>query len=392
MTRDETPSAQIAFSVPMPPAPVRGDLAPPASWHSGRTARRNARPSSASAALRRACALEFGPAARIVRSPRQRSPVRGPVLDAGAGHELVARGAPVGNDQRHSARPRLGRDHAEGLGLAAVDQRVGAGESSASSLRSAIGGCTAADREPAASSSRRVPPRPVTDEQQADRTLARCQTATARITMSQRFSAEDARPRPAGCSTHRARARRAASGAAPPTGGRARTVRASTPIRTVSALVEAARAKSAREFAVGAKRRVEHPVEAAQMAPEPAEPAVDRRPARNPAEPAIGVSRERIGMHHQRPAGSALPAPDHGRARPGRRSFDMIGAPLVERPVQRPLVVEIAVAAIERQLRRRDCRDNRARTLFDHFGTIARARARPVSWPNRAAALSFAST
>src|SRR5437870_1506163 len=51
-------------------------------------------------------------------------------------------------------------------------------------------------------------------------------------------------------------------------------------------------------------------------------------------------------MHDERTACRTLPAPDHGRARPGRRRFHMIGLPGVENGVDGLLVVEIAVAAI----------------------------------------------
>ena len=56
--------------------------------------------------------------------------------------------------------------------------------------------------------------------------------------------------------------------------------------------------------------------------------------SRDSAEPAIGISRERVGMHDQRPRRDALPAADHRRARPRRRGFDMVRLPRVEHPVQ----------------------------------------------------------
>jgi hypothetical protein len=49
----------------------------------------------------------------------------------------------------------------------------------------------------------------------------------------------------------------------------------------------------------------------------------------------------------------------------------MIGTPCVERPMQRPLVVEIAVAAIHRQLGRCDRHQDRARPALFHMIAIA---------------------
>src|SRR4051794_6934649 len=101
------------------------------------------------------------------------------------------------------------------------------------------------------------------------------------------------------------------------------------------------------ELTVRADDGIEHSAEPAQVAPEPIEPAVDRRNRSNPAEPAIGISGERIGMHHQRTRGGALPATDHGRARPGRGGFDMIRAPRVQYPMKRPLIVKVTITSID---------------------------------------------
>ena len=69
----------------------------------------------------------------------------------------------------------------------------------------------------------------------------------------------------------------------------------------------------------------------------------------NPPEPTIRIRSERISMHDERSRRRALPAPDHRGAGPGRRSLDMIWLPRVERGMEQPFIVEIAVAAIDWQ-------------------------------------------
>jgi hypothetical protein len=104
-----------------------------------------------------------------------------------------------------------------------------------------------------------------------------------------------------------------------------------------------------RELRVGANDGIEHPSKAAEMPPVPAEYAVDRRCRDEAAEPTVGVCRQGIGVHHQRAARPALPAADHRRARPRRRSLDMVWLPLVERGVDRSFVIEIAIAPVDGQ-------------------------------------------
>ena len=50
----------------------------------------------------------------------------------------------------------------------------------------------------------------------------------------------------------------------------------------------------------------------------------------------------------------------------------MVGPPRIERPVERLFVVEEAVAAVERQDRRRNRRDERARAALDDVAAFAR--------------------
>ena len=51
----------------------------------------------------------------------------------------------------------------------------------------------------------------------------------------------------------------------------------------------------------------------------------------------------------------------------------MIGLPRVERGMDRRLVVEIAIAPVDRQLGRRDRHQDRARTAPDHLVALARS-------------------
>src|SRR4249919_3357074 len=77
-------------------------------------------------------------------------------------------------------------------------------------------------------------------------------------------------------------------------------------------------------------------------------------------------------MHYQRPARRPLPAADHGCARPRGRGFDMVGLPGVEYAMKRDLVVEIAVAAIDRKAGRRNRDQDGAGTALDHLMLLAR--------------------
>ena len=106
------------------------------------------------------------------------------------------------------------------------------------------------------------------------------------------------------------------------------------------------------------------------MPPEPAEHAVYRGSRNEAAEPAIGVCRQWVRVHDQRAGGATLPAPDHRRAGPGRRSLDVIRLPGVERRVDRRLVVEIAVAPIDGEQRRRDRHQHRPRAALDDLVTF----------------------
>ena len=136
-------------------------------------------------------------------------------------------------------------------------------------------------------------------------------------------------------------------------------------------LAQSPRAQPVGQRLVRAHDEIEHPVQPAQMPPEAAEPAIDGGDAGDAPEPAIGVGGERIGMHHQRPRRGALPAADHRRARPWRRGLDMIGLPAIQRPMQRRLVVEIAIAPVDRQRRRRDRRQHRSGPAVDDLVALA---------------------
>ena len=51
----------------------------------------------------------------------------------------------------------------------------------------------------------------------------------------------------------------------------------------------------------------------------------------------------------------------------------MIGLPGIERGMKRRFVVEIAIAPVDRQPRRRDRHQDRARTALDHLVALARS-------------------
>ena len=183
--------------------------------------------------------------------------------------------------------------------------------------------------------------------------LAAPLSPTARMTISQRFSAEK-RPTPtssvAPASSPSAPERRARSSGERSAG---ENRPGSTPIGR-SRHCRRRRREAAPSAAPLAQTTMSNirprPRRCRQNQPNQRSIAVRRRDA---AEPAISISRHRIGVHHQRARGGALPAADHGRARPGRRCLDMVGPPLIERRVKRRFVVEIAVAPVDRQLRRR---------------------------------------
>ena len=93
----------------------------------------------------------------------------------------------------------------------------------------------------------------------------------------------------------------------------------------------------------------EHFVEAKQMFPEPSELLVDPLTRRNPAKPAIGIGRQGVSVHDQRARGRALPLADQPRAAPRRRCFDNVRLLGIERRMQRHLITEIIIFAVERK-------------------------------------------
>ena len=70
--------------------------------------------------------------------------------------------------------------------------------------------------------------------------------------------------------------------------------------------------------------RLEQAVEVLQMLPIDVANAVDGLTRGNAAEPAIAISRRRIGMHDERTRGSTRPFTDQPRAAPRRRGLDNV--------------------------------------------------------------------
>ena len=93
------------------------------------------------------------------------------------------------------------------------------------------------------------------------------------------------------------------------------------------------------------------------MAPEEVEALVDRFAAAKPAEPAIGIGGQRIGMHDQRARRASLPVGNDIGGAPGRGGFDEIGALGIEPGMNGGRIVEIAVAPIDNQRRACDVDD-----------------------------------
>jgi hypothetical protein len=110
----------------------------------------------------------------------------------------------------------------------------------------------------------------------------------------------------------------------------------------------------------------------AQVLPERLKAAVDRLAAHDRFEPAIGIGRERIGMHHQRTRRIAGPSRDHAGAAPWRGDFEEIGVEGGDRRVQRILILEIPIFAVERKARRRDRHDPGHRAALDHLMPVTR--------------------
>ncbi len=74
-------------------------------------------------------ALQFRPAIdEAIESPTKRNFAAGPVQNSGFRQELVRGGAAIRNDHGDAAGARFRRNHAESLGLASMDQSIGARE------------------------------------------------------------------------------------------------------------------------------------------------------------------------------------------------------------------------------------------------------------------------
>ena len=89
------------------------------------------------------------------------------------------------------------------------------------------------------------------------------------------------------------------------------------PHRDGPRLAQTAHPQSLGQFLSGTNDHVERVVEPTQVVPEPRETTVDRGAFEQAVEPAIGICRERIGVHHEGARRTARPARDHPRARPG---------------------------------------------------------------------------
>ena len=89
------------------------------------------------------------------------------------GQQLIRCGAAIGDDQRNAAGARFRRDHAESLGLAAMDQRIGARQQARQlvAVRRAAGEPRLA--HVVGKALELAAPRPVADEHQPDRTPTR---------------------------------------------------------------------------------------------------------------------------------------------------------------------------------------------------------------------------
>ena len=328
-------------------------------------------------------ALQFGPAIDEAADRAFERNLRSGAIDASrARGELVHRSAAIGNDQRNSARASLGRDHAERLCLAAVHQRIGAGEETRKlatvadprkhrhsadavgeqlELRAACG-----PRRPGAS-------RPCAWCGLTDRAhdhvpaLLRGEAADAEQKVA------SARDRARQCLlAHRCRSkgrRKQAGLDAHPDGfgivdapGRSRSASCALAQTTVSNMRPSPR-----------RCRQNQPNKRSICCVEQSRRASDKR-------------KRQADRRASRASGSqALPTSDHRRARPGRRCLDVVRLPGVERRVDRSLVVEVAIALVHRHPRRRDGHQDRAWTAPD---TSCRSPGAMtiISWPNRAAA------
>ena len=304
------------------------------------------------------------------------------VQGTGTGRQLVGRAAPVRHHQRQAARARLRHDQARRLRLAPVHQHVGAREQARH--RVAVDRRGQADVGVArdAADQRRAL-RPVAHQGQADR--------AARARRRRRV---DDQP-PALLGRQPAHAQQQRGPRVQPAPGE--QLRAQALVATVGR--KAARLHPDRHGAragqpagphpggerrVAAHRQRELLVQPAQMPPIGPEHPVDGPPVEHAAQPAIGVGGQGVGVHHQHARGRAGPAADHGRAGPGRRRLHQVGGQLVQRGVQRRLVVEVAITAVERKGGGAQRDDRRARSERPDPAHLTRHHHRdPVAQPGQ---------
>src|SRR3546814_14777455 len=100
---------------------------------------------------------------------------------------------------------------------------------------------------------------------------------------------------------------------------------------------------------VGTHNGAEFPAQAPQMLPEWMETPVNGFAAAERSEPAIGIGRQRIGVHDEGARRCRLPVRDNIGGTPGRRRFHEVGGLCIEETMDPRRIVEKAIAPVDDQ-------------------------------------------
>ena len=273
--------------------------------------------------------------------------------------------AGIGNHYRHTAGPCFGGDHAEGFRLAPVHKRIGAGEDARKAAAVAFGaqqpdmgiaGNMAQDGALLA---------PFAEHHEADRHVAARRVDCIDHHRPALFGGQSAdREQQRGAFGQFAFLQQAHTQCRITQGGREASGFDTHGDRR--GIGDPAFAQTLRQIGIGADDVVEPAAVAAQVLPEHRELTVDGFAREDRAEPAIGIGRQRIRMHHKAARGRAGPVGNEAGAAPGGRRLDEVGCFGIKYGMQPFGLVEVPVLAVERKARAAQENDAGARAAFDH--------------------------
>ena len=219
-----------------------------------------------------------------------------PVGESTAWNQLIECCAAMRHNQRKAARSRFRGNHAEGFGLTAMNQCVGACEKARKLGTVGYAGkhCNASDPLCELLQSRTLCA--IADEQQADWPLASRFRDSAHHHVPALLGGESPYADKQG--RIGIKAKRSESLLAHYGGPKRRRENARFNSHWKSfAIGNAAPTQTLGEIGIGADDTVEHPPKASQVTPEPAEQLVDAIGRNEAAEPPISICGKRIGMH-----------------------------------------------------------------------------------------------